>query len=60
MNQEPRTNFTKTKLIHIGEKVKVYEGSHASFGRQVVIKELNREADATFRKEFFDEAKRWG
>ena len=59
MNQEPRTNFKKTKLIHNGDKVSVFEGNHTSFGRQVVIKELNQEVDAAFRSDFLNEAKLW-
>ena len=59
MNKVSGTNFKKTKLIHSGKDVHIYEGLHAKFGRQVVIKELSGEASEIIREDFFKEAKLW-
>ena len=59
MNKVSGTNFKKTRSIHAGEAVQVYEGLHVKSGRQVVIKELSGEANESVRKDFFNEAKLW-
>jgi serine/threonine protein kinase len=59
MSSAAKTNFQKTKLIHRGNNVDVYEGSHTNFGRQVVIKELKGEANESVSAEFFKEAENW-
>jgi len=59
MNRVSGTNFKKTKLIHDGVDIQVYEGLHAKFGRKVLIKELRGEANEITRKDFFQEANQW-
>ena len=59
MSSTSQTNFKKTRLIHSADNVDVYEGSHAKFGRKVVIKELKGEANDAVRAEFFREAEQW-
>ena len=59
MNKVSGTNFKKTRLIHSGETVDVYEGLHSEFGRQVLIKELSGAASDIVRKDFFREAGIW-
>ncbi len=59
MSSTSQTNYQKTKLIHSGTNVQVYEGLHTNFGRQVAIKELKGEANESVRNEFFKEAESW-